>query len=534
VVRFGIQLPRDEQPVGATGSTIALSPDGSRIVYVGKAPSGQRLYSRGLDQVDPVSIAGTDGAILPFFSPDGQWLGFKAGDHLMKVALAGGPVLPLCSTGGATYGATWTPSDSIIFASDSGLMVVPAAGGSPHLLARPDSGEALLWPDAVRDGRMILFTAMLHGGVHLATLDRRTRRIKRLQQAGACPHYVTAGFVVISDPSGIISAVPFDTRKAAVTGPAVPLADKLGTNANGDVNLGVSRTGAFAFQSSVSSGSRLVFVDRNGAVRDAGSDTGLYVGPRLSSDGRRVALGRWTDENFTATDVWVLDLAQHTRTRLTFGAKAAWPVWSPDGRRIAYAYQATASESRVYWVPSDGSGEPDSLGSSPGLWFPAVFTPDGRSLLFHGIRAQQSMAEIWELAPDRGAAPKQILASAFHDFNPTLSPDGRWMAYVSDESGRWEIYVRPFPGPGGRWQVSLDLGTEPVWSHTGREIFYRSGDRMMAAAVRTQGGFEVGGRTELFEGAFDQAPRGITNYDVTRDGKTFVMLQQVTGAAQSV
>ena len=534
IVRFGIELPRDEQPIGATGSTIAFSPDGTRIVYVGKAPSGQRLYARGLDQVDPVAIAGTDGAILPFFSPDGQWLGFKVGKQLMKVALAGGPTLPVCSTGGATYGATWTPSDSIIFASDSGLLVVPAAGGVPYRLAKPDSGEVFLWPDAVGDGRTILFTTMVRGGVHLAALDRRSGKIKRLQQAGAYPHYVTAGFVVISDPSGIISAVPFDARKRAVTGPALPLADHLGTNTNGDVNLGVSRTGAFAYQSAVSSGSRLVFVDRNGAVRDAGSDTGLYVGPRLSPDGKRVAVGRWTDENYTASDIWVLDLGQHTRTRLTFDAVAGWPVWTRDGRRVAYERQASAGEGRLNWVPADGSGAPDSVVTTPGSWFPAAFSPDGRTLLFHGIPRQRSMAEIWEVETGGGAAPRPVLSGAFHDFDPTLSPDGRWMAYASDESGRFEVYVRPFPGPGGRWQVSLDLGTEPVWSPTGREIFYRSGDKMMAASVRMLGGFEVGARAELFEGAFDPGPNTLTNYDVTRDGKTFVMLQQVTGATQSV
>jgi Tol biopolymer transport system component len=184
-------------------------------------------------------------------------------------------------------------------------------------------------------------------------------------------------------------------------------------------------------------------------------------------------------------------------------------------------------------VPADGSGAPESLVTMPGRWLPAVFDPTGRTLLLHGVRAQQPKAEIWQEAVAEHT-PHQVLAASFHNYNPSLSPDGRWMAYASDESGRFEIYVRPFPGPGGRWQVSLNGGNEPVWSPSGGEIFYRSGDGMMTATVRTQGGFEVGNRTKLFEGSYDIGPSALTNYDVSRDGRAFVMLQQVQGTAQSV
>jgi hypothetical protein len=533
VVRFAIELPRDAQPVGATGSTIAFSPDGSRIIYVGRAPSGQRLYSRGLDQLDPVPIPGSEGGILPFFSADGQWIGFKQGSRLVKVALAGGPVTPLCEALGQTYGATWTAGDTVIFASDSGLLEVPAAGGQPHLVAKPDSGEAFKWPEALPDGRAVLFTAAGHRALKLAVLVRRTGQIRRLAQTGGYPQYVDAGFVVLSDPSGIASAVPFDARRLAVTGAAVPIVDKLGTNTDGDRNFGASRSGDLAYQSSVSAGSRLVLVDRGGAVREASPDTGLYHLPRLSPDGRRVAVSRWTDFNQVARDVWVLDLVQKTRTRLTFDTAATFPVWARDGRRIAYAHNVSGSASSIYWVASDGSGAPEPLVTEPGRWFPAVFEPAGHALVYHGVRPEQAKAEIWQ-AGLADHARHQVLAAAFHNFNPSLSPDGRWMAYQSDESGRFEVYVRPYPGPGGRWQVSLNGGTEPVWSPTGGEIFYRSGDAMMSATVRTQGGFEVGARARLFEGSFDVAGNGLTNYDVTRDGRTFAMLQQVQGTAQSV
>ncbi|HEY7682351.1 MAG TPA: protein kinase [Gemmatimonadales bacterium] len=536
VVRFDIQLPRDAQPVGATGSTIAFSPDGSQIVYVGRAPSGQRLYVRRMDRPDPVPVPGSEAASLPFFSPDGQWLGFSQGTKLVRVALAGGPVTPICTVRGAIYGATWTAGDTIIFGADSGLMDVPAAGGSPRLIARPDSGEVFRFPEVLPEGRAILFGVSGKGALKMAALVRRTGEVKRLNQQGGYPRYITGGFVVLSDPSGIISAVPFNPARLQVTGPALPLADKLSVGTDGDVNLGVSRTGDFAFQASITAGSRLILVDRSGVAREVATDSATYALPRLSPDGRRVALIRSPDE-FATADVWVIDLVQHTRTRLTFDTAAYYPLWSPDGRRIAYARFPEGFGGfgdRISWLPADGSARPESLPAQPGRWGPSSFEPGGRGLLYFGRTETQGKAETWRLSLDGSSTPQQVLASGFDNGSPSLSPDGRWVAYVSNESGRNEVYVRPYPGPGGRWQVSLDGGAEPLWSPTGREIFYRQAERMMTAAVRTQGGFEIGSRTQLFTGAFDQAQFGTRAYDVNRDGRTFVMLQPLVGTGQAV
>jgi Tol biopolymer transport system component/tRNA A-37 threonylcarbamoyl transferase component Bud32 len=538
LVRFDIQLPRDAQPVGAPGSTIAFSPDGSQIVYIGKAPSGQRLYVRRMDRPDPIPVPGSEGGTLPFFSPDGQWLGFKQGGKLVKVALAGGPVTPICTVAGIPYGATWTAGDTIIFAADSGIMDVPAAGGSPHLIARPDSGEVFHFPDVLPGGRAVLFGVAGGGTLKLAALIRRTGEVKRLQQPGGYPRYVTGGFVVLSDPSGILSAVPFDATRLEVTGPARPIVDQLGAGADGDVNLGVSRSGDFAFQASTSEGSRLVLLDRGGVARDAGgADTSYYQNPRLAPDGRRVALLRATEFSFSSRDVWVFDLVQHTRTRVTFDTTAGWPLWTPDGRRIAYTHFPDGSRGlngHIYWVPADGSGAPESLVVRPGQWWASSFEPDGRGFIYSGFTSPQAKEEIWQVRLEGGTAPRRVLATGFNNAAPSLSPDGRWLAYVADESGRDEVYVRPYPGPGGRWQVSLDGGTEPLWSPTGHEIFYRNGDLMIAAAVRTRAGFEVRGRTRLFTGSYDPAVFKGRNYDVTRDGRTFLMLQRVVGARQAV
>jgi serine/threonine-protein kinase len=537
VVRFDIQLPRHAEAVGAVGSTIAFSPDGSQVVYVGKAQSGQRLYSRRMDRPDPVAIPGSEGGSLPFFSPDGTWLGFAQGTKLVKMAVAGGPVTPVCTLSGVAYGATWTAGDTIIFASDSGLMDVPAGGGSPRLIVKPDTGEAFHFPHVLPGGRAVLFGVAGHGTLKLAALNRRTGEVKRLAQQGGYPRYVDAGFVVLSDPSGILSAVPFDAERLEVTGPARPLADRLLASADGDINVGVSRSGDFAYQLSPSSGSRLVLVDRAGVVRNAGADSGYYYAPRLAPDGRHVGILRATEFGFANRDVWVFDLVQRTQTRVTFDTTAAWPVWSPDGRRLVYTRitdGTTGFTGHLYSVPADGSGAPEAFLEKPGQWKATGFEPGGRGVVFSGRPTPQAKEEIWRTTTDHGATPSQVLASAFDNGSPSLSPDGRWLAYTANESGRTEVYVRPYPGPGGRWQVSLDGGTEPIWSPRGGEIFYRNDDAMMTATVRTQPGFEVTGRTKLFTGQYNAANSRDQNYGVAPDGNTLVMLQRVVGAEQAL
>jgi Tol biopolymer transport system component len=212
-------------------------------------------------------------------------------------------------------------------------------------------------------------------------------------------------------------------------------------------------------------------------------------------------------------------------------------LWTPNGRRIAYTHFPDGSRGlngHIYWVPADGSGPPESLVVRPGQWWASSFEPDGRGLVYSGFTSPQAKKEIWQVPLEGGTAPRRVLATGFNNAGPSLSPDGRWLAYVADESGRDEVYVRPYPGPGGRWQVSLNGGTEPLWSPTGHEIFYRNGDLMIAAAVRTRTGFEVRSRTRLFTGPYDPAVVKVRNYDVTRDGRTFLMLQRVVGARQAV
>jgi serine/threonine-protein kinase len=537
VVRFGIQLPRDAEPVGATGSTIAFSPDGSQVVYVGKAPSGQRLYSRRMDVPDPAPIPGSEGASLPFFSSDRQTLGFVQGGKLVKVALAGGPVTAICNTPGEVFGATWTAGDTIVFGSDSGLMDVPASGGVPRVIARPDSGGTFHFPEALPGDRNVIFGAAVGGQLKLAVLDRRTGKVKRLPQNGGYPRYVTGGFLVISDPSGILSAVPFDAKRLEVTGPARPIADKLNANADGDINVGVSRSGDLAYQSAPTEGLRVLLVDRSGLTRNAGADSGYLYSPRFSPDGRRLSLLRGTTTTYANRDVWVFDMVQRTQSRVTFDTTAGWPIWSPDGNRIVYTKAVAGSadfQGQLYSVPADGSGSSEPLVKQPGQWKATAFEPGGRGLVYSGRSSPGGKEEIWRVGLDSGGAPVKILASPFNNGAPSLSPDGRWLAYTADESGRDQVYVRSYPGAGGRWQVSLDGGTEPVWSPRGDEIFYRTGEAMMAASVRTKPTFEVMGRTTLFTHQYQAASFHDQDYGVSSDGKTFAVLEAIVGVRQAM
>jgi serine/threonine-protein kinase len=523
VVRFTLQLPANAGLGTANGSTIAMSPDGSRIVYVGASPNGNQLFLRGLDQLDPVPLPGTQNAISPFFSPDGQWVAYYAGGKLQKLPLTGGPALTVANVR-FTFGGSWGSGDTIVFQADSGLMAVPAAGGDPRVLLRPDTSrhEVYLFPEYLPDGHALLFYIRGPNGNRLAALDLRTGAVKRFEQAGLNPHYVASGHVVLATQTGTLIAVPFDPVRLDVTGSPVPVAENVVVGGSGAAKMGMSLSGAFAYQVGQAGIAELVLVDRSGAVRPLPAERQDYFAPRLSPDGRRIAV-QVAEPSSPNTDVWIYDITQRTRTRLTFDQSGQRPTWTPDGRRVVYS-RGPSGNADLAWIPADGSGPAESLLVAPDDQWSGAISPDGRTMVFRAGAGGPTKRSIHLLPLVGTRTPRPFLENPFDNHSPTLSPDGRWVAYISDESGRLEVYVRPFPGPGGRWQVSLDGGVEPRWSPTGREIFYRNGNAVLAAAVQTQPTFNVGERRELFQGTF--AGSGIyPGYDVTRDGRMFVMVR---------
>ena len=325
-------------------------------------------------------------------------------------------------------------------------------------------------------------------------------------------------------------AMPFDSKRLTTIGAAVPMVEGvLQSSLNGAAQYTFSPTGSLVYVSGgiQSAQSRLVWVSRNGTEQPVAAPAHAYQFPRLSPDGRQVAVGIAEQES----QIWLYDLSRDTLTRLTFEGKANLnPVWTPDGKRIAFNSNKEGPLN-PFWQLADGSGGLEQLATSEDANVPMSWSPDGRLLAVIEVNPTTGL-DIWVLRMgDPSASSGQVrkaqpfLRTAFNESVPQFSPDGRWLAYISDESGRYEIYVQPYPGPGGKWQISTEGGTEPVWNRNGRELFYRSGDKMMAVDIATQPGFAAGKPRVLFEGPYVPTPLTATNYDVSPDGQRFLMLK---------
>jgi Tol biopolymer transport system component len=501
--RFALRLTPDVVTT-VTGQPIVMSPDGSRIVYVGGGSAGQQLYMRNLGQVTPVPIPGTANAVSPFFSADGQYLAFVTGSKLVKVAVSGGPTLPIADVGNTFRGGSWSERDTILFADERGLRLVPAAGGQPTLLVAPDSAtrQTYRWPEFLPGARAALLAVNDGSTDRLAVVTLASHAVRRFDVLGSNPHYVDQGYVTLAlmdsgsggVGSGKLVTLPFDADRLAPRGATMPIAESVQVGVTSRTGkLGISRSGAIVFAAGSAGAGIVVTVSRDGVVRSVGTGTRFFLGPRLSPDGRRIAA---QVSDASGNDIWVYDLAAKTLTRLTFDRTASRPLWTPDGRRIVYQRRGFGSDD-LAWIAADGSAPAESLVVGPDDQTPGAFTPDGRILV---LREQSAGGHrrISYIRLDSARAIHPVIANGFDNHSPTLSPDGHWLAYVSDESSRPEVYVRPFPGPGGRWQVSKDGGTEPRWSPTGREIFFRNGLSMMVAAVQAGATFTPGDVRELF------------------------------------
>jgi eukaryotic-like serine/threonine-protein kinase len=528
VSRSVIALPPGQQLAGLdSGPAVALSPDGTHLAYVATQGGTQQLYLRAMDSLESKAIPGTEGAVSPFFSPDGQWLGFFAGAKLKKVSLNGGAALTLAN---APYvgGASWGSQGAIAFAptNASVLQEVSDAGGALQPLTRSEKGEGShRWPELLPGGKAVLFAAATGGAIftntRIAVQSLGTGERRTLVQGGTNPHYAPSGHLVYAQ-GGNLMAVPFDPQRLTATGTAVPLVEGvLQSPTNGHAQYGFSARGSLVYvPGGVQSAQlRLVWVNRNGAEQPFAAPARAYLNPRLSPDGRRVAVGIAEQES----QVWLYDLMRDTLTRFTFeGNVNGYPAWTLDGKRIAFISNKEGPLN-IFWQLADGSGGLERLTTSDDTQTPNSWSADGQLLAFNEINPTTGI-DVWVLRmSDRKAQP--FLRTPFNESAPRFSPDGRWLAYVSDESGRYEVYVQPYPGPGGKWQISTEGGTEPAWNPNGRELFYRSGDKMMAVDIATQPGFAAGKPRLLFERHYQPTPVTFPDYDVSPDGQRFLMLK---------
>jgi serine/threonine protein kinase/Tol biopolymer transport system component len=572
IARLSLSLTPAEQVGGVSRSEAAyagfgrpsraavlVSPDGRFVVFNGATGATWRLYLRRMDEKQASPIPGTEGALNPFLSPDGRWLAFwvatgtgpseREKGELRKVGLSGGIPVTLCETADL-YGASWGPDDTIVFANRTGgLQRVSSTGGRPETLTRPHASEySHRLPQVLPGAHAVLFTVRpgavgwrhAHPAVHvLATGERRD-----LNVAGADARYVPSGHLLFVR-EGTLFGVPFDLARLRTRGSPVPLLENVMQAVNatntyletGAAQFSVSESGVLVFLEGgvyPDLGRSLAWVDREGRVDPLSIPAKSYWSPRLSPDGRRAAV-RTTKRG--ELQIEILDIARGSLTPLTHGGTELFPVWAPDGERLAYV-SMRAGSSELLWTPADGSGPPERLATSESLLIPCSWSPDGRELLLVEERQRDADTDVLALQFDGTTRePRRLPHSLFAESHPALSPDGRWLAYVSSESGEQEVYLRPYPGPGARTRVSIQGGNSPTWAASGRELFFQAPSerpdvsRMMAVAVTTSPSLAVGRPGRLFEGRFGKAsPCG--DYAVTRDGRRFLMVQTLDGPSR--
>jgi serine/threonine-protein kinase len=522
----GQQLQPTQRPV------IAMSPDGSAFVY--QTPDG--LYLRSMDALEARLIPGTQESLVsPFLSPDGQWVGYFAGTgQLKKVAVSGGTPGTLCAAA-FPFGASWARDNTILFGQSAGIMRVSANGGAPELVVRADEGELMYGPQLL-PGNSVLFSVTKGLGpgrwdeaqIVVQSLSSGQRTV--LVQGGSDARYLPTGHLVYALGDGLFGA-RFDLNRLSVTGGAMPLVQGFqrpgGVVAVGS-NYAISDGGMLAYLAAIASRQSLVWVDRNGATEPIRSiPPGPYEDARLSPDGTRVLITR-------DGDIWIYDLASGRSSRVTQDGLNQMGVWAPSGAQVAYS-SAKAGNLEAWVTSSDGSSPPRQLTNLGGQVHVDSWSPDGRILTVHHHRpdayspatARESRS-ILTLAMDRAdAKPEVFLEAKVTAEGANLSRDGRYLSYLSQESGQREIYIRPYPGPGGQVTVSVGGGQEPVWARNG-DLFYRSlnGQRMFAVPVTTAPALKVGTSVELFQGPYYVSPTGSPRpqYDVTTDGQRVLML----------
>ena len=528
LARFSLSYPSDASIQDEHGSPVALTPDGRSVVSVGR----QQLYLRRLDQIDAVPIPNTADGAQPFFSPDGLSLGFYAQGKLKRVGLDGGPAATICQVAGIMRGASWGAGDVIVFSTDSVLLQVPATGGVPEAVARPDStrGElAYRWPSFLPAGRRVLLTVWkgTNDNAAIGVIDLSSRHVSSITDGGTSPRFVEPGWLAYAKGDGTVFAAPFDLRAARVTGTARPVFENVRVGAAGAAKLGLSSRGwaAYLRRSGVA---QLVLVDRQGAARAVPGEARPFNAPRFSPDGRKVAVS--VSPPGPTGDIWVVDPQQGTQSRLTFEGDNRYPEWSPDGGRVLFASKRRGPFA-LFWTLGVGGGTAESLLAKADRSIHEGLLANGARTLVYREGAEPS-ADVYYKPVGTGES-RPFLTSAFNERAPTLSPNGRWLAYVSDESGQDEVHVRPFPEGSGRWQVSPAMGREPRWAPDGRELFYRKADTLIAVAVRTESAFSVVGWAPLFTGHY-LSSTGHADYDVHPDGRHFIFVAVSAGSQDLV
>ena len=521
VMRFTVPSVATARKSGIYG-LLAISPDGNQIVYVAQDKSTTRLFRRAVDRLEPVAIEGTEGGLQPFFSPDGKWVGFFAHHKLMKVALSGGQPIAIC-TATEPRGAVWADDGTILFCPFfyGGIERVPASGGTPRGVSTVDRahGErSHRWPQLLPGGKAFLYS-IGYGGtwdeakIVAQRLDTGERKV--LVTGGCDGRYVPTGHLVYVRGTSLYS-VPFDAQKLEVSGQPVEVASGIANHSAGGGEFAFAPNGMLVYYSrgvAADEGGTLSIIDRRGEKQPGMLPPFALSTPQFSPDGTKLAGVR-------GNEVWTFDLVRGTSTRVTSGARTITPLWSPDGSRVLYGSEHDGPWN-PYWQAADRSGEEHQIVKSTDSMAPQAISFDGRELLVTLFRKETGAdLAIVSMADGRVRSFAQTEAD---EPTGTFSPDGKWIAYESDESGRAEVYVRSSAGAPGRWQISTDGGGNPRWVR-GSEIIFQNGPKLMSVTVQTQPAFSAAPALLLVE-------RALSNYDVAADGRILIVEAPDTTAA---
>jgi serine/threonine-protein kinase len=530
VRRFGIVLPGAVTVSDTAGQPVlALSPDGQRLVFAGEEDGQARLYLRELGALAVKPILGTEGGSHPFFSPDGQWVGFWAEGHIRKVPLGGGEP-HVVTPAPRLRGAAWLADDTIVFAPSAaeGLRRVPSGGGAVAQLTAVDAAngeDSHRWPIALPAGRGLLFNVSGPSGLEeerwIEAFDLRSGRRRRLLQGGSFPRFLAPGWLMFAR-AGALHAVRFDAERIDVLGSPVPVLDdlRMAVKGSGLACFDVAPDGALAYVPGFPRppDRLLAWVDRGGRETLLEPRGRPYLRPVLSPDGGRLAV----TVQGARDDVWVQDLERRSWTRLTAEGDNTDAAWSPDGRQLVFS-STRSGPFNLFRVAADGGGDAQQLTQERTMAMSSSVSPDGSVVAFAVLDTQTGW-DVRLLPLGAGGAPRPLVATRFTETYAAFSRDGRYIAYVSNESGRSEVYVRGY-AQDGKWPVSSAGGTEPVWSADGQELFFRSGDALFSASVRTAGAFSAGPPRPVLRGPYEPGINGYPNYDVARDGTRFLMVK---------
>ena len=538
-LRFSLPLPSGiiSTNVSANSTNLAVSPDGRTLAYAVLGGDGaSQVWVRPLNASSAAAIDGTSGAQQPTFSPDGEWIAYLVGIAVWKVQLNGSAPVQVGSFTRPAIGLTWSSSGYIIGGTAHGLEGLSPNGGPPQLLAATDTANGELFfnqPKALSDGKTVLFAIQTTKGLgqtELASISLPSSQITRYGLIVLDPIAVIDGTLIYVQQSGAITAVPIDLKRGRITGNPVGLGVSAQTTVAGSSLFVMSTTGTAVYQP-LNIATTLGWVDSRGNFEPVTTAQQAYSYPRFSPDGKRIALTIGTGEQ---SSIWLYDFGSSTLMRMTEGNTGSErPEWTPDGQRVLFRTDR-AGTTAIWWQPSDLSAPATPLQGGKNLIYEGVISPDGKMLVYQVDDAGASQADLMYRSLDGDTTSKTIVATTAIESQARVSPDGRWVAYVTDASGVAQVVVRPFPGPGGQVQVSGSGGVEPVWSRDGKRLFYRTGGRMMVAAITTSPEFAVTGRTELFKDNYLLAIAPHANYDVSPDGSRFLVVKATNQVELSV